>query len=75
LGNGKDEKLIQNFNRRPRPRLGVMLLIYLIIDASKQVGLEVNTEKANYILMSRHRNGEQNHNMKKGNDPPKMCQH
>jgi hypothetical protein len=27
-----------------------------LIDASKEVGLEVNTEKTKYILMSRHQN-------------------
>jgi hypothetical protein len=32
-----------------------------------EVGLEVNAEKANYILMPRRRNGKQNHNTKKGN--------
>jgi hypothetical protein len=28
-----------------------------LIDASKEVGLEVNTEKTKYMLLSRHQNG------------------
>jgi hypothetical protein len=35
-----------------------------IIDAGKEVGLEVNTEKAKYMLMSRHQNAGQNHDIK-----------
>jgi hypothetical protein len=31
-----------------------------LIDASKEVGLEVNTEKTKYMLLSRHRNAGQN---------------
>jgi hypothetical protein len=38
-----------------------------LIDASKEVGLEVNTEKAKYMLLSRHQNAEQNHDIKIGN--------
>jgi hypothetical protein len=34
------------------------------IDASKEVGLEVNAEKNKYILMFHHRNAGRNHNMK-----------
>jgi hypothetical protein len=30
-----------------------------LIDASKEVGLEVNTEKTKYILLSRHQNAGQ----------------
>jgi hypothetical protein len=30
-----------------------------LIDASKEVGLEVNTEKTKYMLMSRYQNGRQ----------------
>jgi hypothetical protein len=36
-------------------------------DASKHVGLQVNTEKTMYMLMSHHQNTEQNHNIKKAN--------
>jgi hypothetical protein len=38
-----------------------------LIDASKQVGLEVNTEKTEYMLLSRHQNAGQNHDIKIGN--------
>jgi hypothetical protein len=38
-----------------------------IIDASKEVGLEVNAEKSKYMLLSRHQNTEQNHDMKIAN--------
>jgi hypothetical protein len=32
-----------------------------LIDASKEVGLEVNAEKTKYMLLPRHRNAVQNH--------------
>jgi hypothetical protein len=35
-----------------------------LIDASKKVGLEVNTEKTKYMLLSRHQNAGQNHDIK-----------
>jgi hypothetical protein len=31
-----------------------------LIDASKEVGLEINVEKTKYILLSRHQNAGQN---------------
>jgi hypothetical protein len=34
-----------------------------VIDASKGVGLEVNSEKTRYILLSHHQNAGQNHNI------------
>jgi hypothetical protein len=34
------------------------------IDASKEVGLEVNAEKTKYMLQSRHQNAGQNHGRK-----------
>jgi hypothetical protein len=37
-----------------------------LIDASKDVGLEVNAEKTMYMLLSRHQNAGQNHNIKIG---------
>jgi hypothetical protein len=37
-----------------------------LIGASKEVGLEVNAEKTKYILLSRHQNAGQNHNIKTG---------
>jgi hypothetical protein len=33
-----------------------------LVDASKQVGTEANTQKTKYMLMSRHQSVEQNHN-------------
>jgi hypothetical protein len=38
-----------------------------VIDASKEVGLEVNAEKTRYILLSRHQTAGQNHDIKIGN--------
>jgi hypothetical protein len=35
-----------------------------LIYACKEVGLEVNVEKTKYMLMSRHQNAGQNHNIK-----------
>jgi hypothetical protein len=35
-----------------------------LIDATKEVGPEVNTEKTLYMLISHHQNGGQNHNKK-----------
>jgi hypothetical protein len=35
-----------------------------LIDASKEVGLEVNTEKTKYMLLSRHQNAGQSHGIK-----------
>jgi hypothetical protein len=34
-----------------------------ITDASKLVGLDGNAEKANYMLLSRHQNAEQNYDI------------
>jgi hypothetical protein len=38
-----------------------------LTDASKEVGLEVNTEKTIYMLLSHHQNTAQNHNIKTAN--------
>jgi hypothetical protein len=38
-----------------------------LIDASKDIGLEVNTEKTKYMLLSHHQNAGQNHDIKIGN--------
>jgi hypothetical protein len=35
-----------------------------LIDASKEVGIEVNTEKTKYMLLSHHQNARQNHYIK-----------
>jgi hypothetical protein len=37
-----------------------------LIDASKEVGLEVNAEKTKYMLLSRHQNAGQNDIIKIG---------
>jgi hypothetical protein len=38
-----------------------------LTDARKEVGIEVNTEKIKYMLMSRHHNTGKNHNIEIGN--------
>jgi UDP-N-acetylglucosamine 2-epimerase len=38
-----------------------------LIDASKEVGLEINIEKTKYMLLSCHRNANQNQNIKTAN--------
>jgi hypothetical protein len=38
-----------------------------LIDASKEVGLEVNTEKTKYMLLSRHQIAGQGHDIKIAN--------
>jgi hypothetical protein len=38
-----------------------------LIDASKEVGVEVNVEKTKYMLVSRHQNAGQNREIKIGN--------
>jgi hypothetical protein len=38
-----------------------------LIDASKEVGLEVNTEKTKYMLLSRHQNPRQSYDIKIAN--------
>jgi hypothetical protein len=38
-----------------------------LIDASKEVGLEINVEKTKYMLLSHHRNEGQNRDIKIAN--------
>jgi hypothetical protein len=38
-----------------------------LIDASKEVGLEINSEKTKYMLLSRHQTAGQNYDMKIAN--------
>jgi hypothetical protein len=38
-----------------------------LIDASKEVGLEINVEKTKYILVTRHQNAGQNRDIKIAN--------
>jgi hypothetical protein len=44
-----------------------------LIDASKEVGLEVNVEKTKYMLVSRDQNAGQNRGKKLETDHLKMC--
>jgi hypothetical protein len=46
--------------------LGIKENTETLTDASKEVGLEVNAEKTNYMLLSRHQNAGQNHDIKIG---------
>jgi hypothetical protein len=39
----------------------------IIIDASKEVGLEVNTQNTKYVLLSRHQNAGQDYDVKIAN--------
>jgi carbonic anhydrase len=41
--------------------------MHTLIVASKEVGLEVNAEKAKYILLSCHQNAGQNHDINMAN--------
>jgi hypothetical protein len=41
----------------------------ILIDASKEVGLEVNTEKTKYMLLPCHQNSGQNYDIKTANQP------
>jgi hypothetical protein len=43
-----------------------------LIDASKEVGLEVNAEKTKYTFLSCHQNAGQNHDKKCLTDPLKL---
>jgi hypothetical protein len=45
----------------------LLILQQTLIDASKEVGLQVNTEKTKYMLLSRHQNAGQNRDIKIGN--------
>jgi hypothetical protein len=40
--------------------------IQTLIDAGKEFGLEVNTEKTKYMLLSRQQNAGQNHDIEIG---------
>jgi hypothetical protein len=44
-----------------------------LIDASKEVSLEVNVEKTKYMLVSRDQNAGQTREIKIGEDHLKMC--
>jgi hypothetical protein len=38
-----------------------------LIDASNEIGLEVNTDKTKYVLLSHHQNAGENHDVKIAN--------
>jgi hypothetical protein len=40
-----------------------------LIDASKEIGLEINVDKTKYMLLSRHQNVDQNRDVKIANRP------
>jgi hypothetical protein len=40
-----------------------------LIDASKEVGIEINVEKTKYVLLSCYQNAAQNRDIKIGNRP------
>jgi hypothetical protein len=44
-----------------------------LTDASKEVGLEVNTEKTKYMLLSPHQNVGQNHDINRANRSLYVC--
>jgi hypothetical protein len=39
-----------------------------LLEASSDIGIETNAEKAKYMIMSRHSNSEQNQNLRIGNE-------
>jgi hypothetical protein len=39
-----------------------------LLEASRDVGLEINAKKTKYMIMSRHRNSEQNQNIRIANE-------
>jgi hypothetical protein len=44
-----------------------------LIDASKEVGLEINVEKTKYMILSRHQNVGQNWDIEIATDRLKIC--
>jgi hypothetical protein len=44
-----------------------------LIDANREVGLEINVEKTKYMLLPRYQNVGQNRDIKKANKSLKMC--
>jgi hypothetical protein len=46
----------------------------ILLEASRDIGLEINAEKTKYMIMSRHPNSGQNHNIKRANESFEMWQ-
>jgi nitrous oxide reductase len=44
-----------------------------LVDARREVSLEVNAEKTKYMLLSRHHNAGQNHDIKRNNRSFEKC--
>jgi hypothetical protein len=42
-----------------------------LLEASRETGLEVNSEETKFVFMSRHHNAEQNHNLLSVHNPLK----
>jgi hypothetical protein len=61
--NGKHQPLIytDNVNLLGHNTDNIKKSKETLVDSSKEVGLEVNTEKTKYKLLSRHHNEGQNH--------------
>jgi hypothetical protein len=57
--------LFLSWGLTPRPLFTNFL--QTLLDASKEIGLEVNAEKTKYMSLSRHQNAGQNHDIKIGN--------
>jgi hypothetical protein len=45
-----------------------------LLEASRDIGLEINAEKTKYMIMSRHPNSEQNQNVRIANESFEMWQ-
>jgi hypothetical protein len=39
-----------------------------LLDASRDIGLEINAEKTKYMIMPRHQNSRQNQNIRRANE-------
>jgi hypothetical protein len=45
-----------------------------LLEASRDIGLEINTEKTKYMIMSRHPNSRRNQNIRIANESFEMWQ-
>jgi hypothetical protein len=75
---GRNKKCIQNFVRKGRNHADVNLLgdsvnaikenSETLLEASRDIGVEINAEKTKYMIMSRHLNSRQNQNIRIANE-------